>query len=249
MTMKRYAALLFVVLLLPATAGASSLTEISFNVNGTEYFNSYAAPGLNNAGWNDTTGLGTLVLTFSPGVAGNYTFDFFLNEAVGIPFYNEFGSVSGVAAAGQSWQIDEPGFGDANRVGTIYTNFLASNLSGNFVAGQLSNFLNNCGANGGGAVTAACNNDVAMAMGFDFILAAGQNAVITLVASTAAPGAGFYLRQQNGNDSVYLQGSIQIGEGGPTQPPQVPEPATVLLVGGGLVSAVRRLRRNRNAAL
>jgi len=198
-------------------------------------------PGLNTAAWNTTTGLGTLTLTFNPGVAGSYFFDAFFDHQVHVPFYNEFGSVSGAPGAGITWQIDEPEFGDANRTGNIFTHTSTNTLDNlNHIPGQLSNFFNNCGANGGGAVNANCNNDVSMAMGFNFILSANQSATITLTASTSQPTAGFFLRQTDPassddplTDNVYLQGAISIGT--TTAPPTtVPEPETLLLLSAGV---------------
>src|ERR1700722_16568300 len=82
-----------------------SLQEISFNVNGT-FNDSYSTPniftaisGLNSSAFNTSTGLGTPTLTYNPGVAGPAFVDFFLDEEVGVPFYNEFGSTGGGSPA------------------------------------------------------------------------------------------------------------------------------------------------------
>src|SRR5215471_17562010 len=176
--------------------GPVSLQEFAFNLNGTLYHNTTAVPGMDSALFNTSTGLGTLVLVFSPGVAGSYFFDAFFDHQVHVPFYNEFGLVSGAPGAGISWQIDEPEFGDGNRTGTIFTNTSNNALDNtNHIPGTLSNFFNNCGANGGGAVNPACNNDVSMAMGFNFILAVNEYATISITASQFQPASGFFLRQ------------------------------------------------------
>jgi hypothetical protein len=247
--MKRFSVAISIVLALalPSQVLASSLQEFLFNLNGTTFHNTAVVPGLDSAGFDFTTGLGTLVLRFSPGVAGAYFFDVFFDHQVGTPFYDEYGAVSSPPGAGISWQIDEPGFGDGNRLGTIFTNAMNNTLDNtNHVPGTLSNFSNNCGGNTPpNPPNPACNNDVSMAMGFKFVLAADEAATITLTASNTTPPGGFFIRQivpNTGGFGVALTGMVRTGS-------PVPEPASVLLLGIAGISAAlvgRRLRRVRS---
>lgn len=225
----------------PAAADTVALQDYVFNVNGSSFCPDSACggqllpTGLDTSGFDFATGLGTLIFTFDPGAAGTYFLDAFFDHELHDPFFNEYGAVSGAPAAGVSWQIDEPGFGDGNRLGTIFDNTLANTLDNtDHVPGATSNFLNDCGGNSGGAPDPSCNNDVSLAMGFNFILSAGEEAVITLVASSLAPSSGFYLQQVNPDSrtgsSIFLSGSMAI-----TSTTSVPEPGTLALLGTGVM--------------
>jgi hypothetical protein len=234
------------ILPLGAIAGPVSLQEYLFNLNGTNYSDTTTVPGLESSGFDSASGLGTLTLTFDPGVSGAYFIDAYFDHELHVPLFNEFGSVGAAPSAGVSWQIDEPGFGDGNRVGTIFDNAKANALdNANHVPGTASNFLGDCGANGGGSPDAACNNDVSLALGFNFVLAADEKAVITLVAGQAPPTGGFFLEQlspADGNpaqaaDALFLTGTISVVA--------TPEPASSLLILTGLVGLALRMRRAR----
>jgi len=232
-----------------------ALQDYLFSVNGTSYCpdsacgGSLLPVGLDSSGFDFSTGLGTLVWTFTPGAAATYFFDAFFDHYLHAPFFNEFGTVSGAASAGVSWQIDEPGFGDGNRLGTIFDNAMANALdNANHVPGTTSNFLNDCGGNGGGAADPTCNNDVSLAMGFNFVLATVDSAVITLSTSRFHPGSGFFLHQSDPDspgDDLFLTGALEIT----SAPATVPEPATLLLVGGGLIAGANRARRRMRQVL
>jgi hypothetical protein len=242
------------------SAYPDSLQDWEFNVNGTTYYPSQpstfaSVPGLNAGGFNSATGLGTFQLTFSPGAAGTYFVGAFFFDPVGVPFYNEYGIVNGSAAAGQSWQIDNPQY-DAislnHGAGTIIDNLAAGTLSNtNYITGTTSNYLHDCGANGGGAANTSCNDLVSMAMGFSFTLAAGQSETITLNLSSTNPG-GFSLEDfhpVDGNNKsaagVFYSGTAVTGGGGP---PHVPEPgsgslAAMAVAVWALVNRKRFLRK------
>jgi len=189
------------------------LWEYAFNLDGV-VTNGSAPAGVNLAGFDTTTGLGTVGVTVT-GAGAHYVAFFADHEinAAANTFFNEYGSVTGAPGAGLSWEIDEPGY----VFGNIYTNFASSTLDG---------------TNG---VPQATPDDVSMALGWDFILQVGETATISFALGTTAPG-GFFLQQTDPDavfadpGNVYFGSALRISGGGG----QVPEPATLLLLGSGL---------------
>lgn len=220
----------FALSLLTVSALASSpafgdfeLFEWSINQNGivTSIFDPLPAGSL----FDTTTGLGSIELVFSG--AGAHSGILYVDHEISEQFntfFNELGAAVGTPEPGQSWEIDEPGF--APDPGDIYDNFLADTLDG--------------------TVGKSTEDDVSMAIGFSFNLAAGETATLRFLLSETAPTSGFYLRQTDPDslENLYFSGTLSI-----RGTPVIPEGHTLL--GGGalalLALAGARKSGNRSA--
>src|SRR5690348_17789415 len=109
-----------------------SLQESLLVVNGTQYYDAFSGvPGLNVSSFNQTTGLGSITLTFNPG-PGSYSFDSYFDIEAGVPFFNEYGTAVGSPVAGQTWTIDDP------FAGTIFSDTQNNTLDSiNWIPGQV----------------------------------------------------------------------------------------------------------------
>jgi hypothetical protein len=203
-----------------APAAGIGLFDYAFNLDNSVV---QTDSSINTSAFNTTSGLGTITITIA-GIGNHSVLGFFdheIDEVVNT-FFNEYGSASGTAAAGQSWEIDEPGY----VFGDIYDNLLA---------GALDNT---------NAVPVGSPNDVSMAMGWFFSLAADQTAVITFLLSDTMPTSGFYLAHLDPLDpdspaGLYFNSNIDIRSTGAP----VPEPMSMLLFGSGIVACAGWIRR------
>ncbi len=132
-------------------------------------------------------------------------------------FFNEFGTVTGTAATGQGWEIDELGF-----------------AGGNLVANILGAALEDAND-----VPAGSPDDVAMALSFALgSLAPGESRVVEVMISEDGDALGTLVLEHEdlspvGDTHIHYSGQVQA----------LPEPTTALLVlvsGAGL--ALRRRR-------
>lgn len=164
------------------------------------------------------SGLGSFSVGLGPSAPGPHYVAAFIDpeidEAINT-FFNEIGARAGSPAAGQTWEIDEPGY----VFGDIYTNFLA---------GTLDNTDN---------VLPGSPDDVSMALGWNFTLTGTEVASISFTLSNVSPAGGFYLIQSDpdSQSSVYFSSQLNIRNTGPNV---IPEPSTIVLLLSGLGLAI-----------
>jgi len=207
----------------PAGATTLDLFEAIFNLDGTEYDPEYSDSlpvnfTMDESAFDFSTGLGTLSINFSPGAIGNYYIGGFFDHEIDEEIKNETAEAIGTPVAGQSWEIDEPGY----FFGDIYDNIVTGTLDNQIFGGDTTN-----------------EDDVSMAMGWHFTLANElYNATVDFILSDTAPTSGFYLvhSDSDSDDSIYLSSGLTV----------VPAPGTLLLMGCGLaVLSLLGRRQNR----
>jgi len=202
-----------------------SLFDYGFNIDGsgTNFLDGDAIPGnVDVSGFSLVTGLGQIDISITGAGAHNaLTFlDLEIDEAINT-FFNESAMTGGSLGSGQSWEADEPGFGGI--VGDIYSNYMG-------------NALDNTNAVG------AIQEDVSLALGWDFTLLAGQSAVASFFTSTANDAGGLFHFEQIDPDSqasVFFWSDLNITGG----PADLAEPGTLGLALFGMLSVFGLRRR------
>jgi len=135
-------------------------------------------------------------------------------------YINEVGSSHGSAAAGQSWEIDEPGFGAKGYTGDIFGHAKNSTAA----ASLLDNLVGTTDP-----------DDVSLAMGESFVLGAGDVATVTFNLSATAP-SGFYLEQNDPDSgkSIFFTANLAIRPSGPSVPETGATLAALMMALAGL---------------
>jgi hypothetical protein len=203
--------------LLAASANADpiELFDYSYNIDGALTEGAFGDPtpaNVDDSAFDYFTGLGTIAIDVAGAGAHSVLafFDHEINESINT-YFNEFVTAANISEAGQTSEVDEPGF----IFGDIYDNFV-------------DNLLCNCNDLSDASVA----DDVSMAMGWDFTLGAGEAAVVSFFLSdTNDSGSAFNLTHHDleSGDKVYFWGSLDI------TPTGVPEPGTLMLFSLGLV--------------
>jgi hypothetical protein len=239
--MKRKLLLIFMVIFAAFFGGTAmadnvTLQEWGFYLDGSFFDNQLAVPNTpaDLPAWVDysafdwDSGLGTIQMKVS-GIGSHTIIAFFDQEITSgtNPADNERGAYAGSSGAGQSWEIDDPGY--SSDPGDIYSNVLSGVLDN-------SNLW-------------PWPGDVSWAMGQTFTLGANELGILSFIIGDGQPG-GFYLSQYDPSaaggqgQTIYMQSTFRTENTG--VPGVVPEPTTLILLGTGLgVISIFRLRHRR----
>ncbi len=223
---------LFILMSGTASAITSSLYDYAFNEDGVITAGIPGAVNLLTLGL-DANGLGTFSFTIEG--TGSHNIDAFFDfefDEVNNTFFNEYGNENGALGAGQSWEIDEPGY----IFGDIYDNVSGSTLDNT------------------NSVPIGSEEDVSFALGWDFNLLAGQIAQISFTVSDILETSGFYLQHTDAevgasfdiSESIYFWSDISIIDEDVISV-QAPTASALMSIGLlGLIASIRRKKVAKN---
>ena len=212
-------------------------------------FNDPIPSNVDISAFNESTGVGSILVNLTAPL-GAHSVDFFfdheIDESINT-YFNENGSASGSLVSGQSWEIDEPGYGsgrdgDGNVLyfGDIYWNLDDSDKNTSYFDNQIfydwyddQSLVNSDGST-------PVKDDVSVAMGWNFNLGLDEMAIISMFVSVDQPGSGFYLAHDDldSGDSIYFSSSLSIISAAAP----VPAPSTLLLLIIGMLGIVKHKR-------
>jgi hypothetical protein len=213
-------------------AGTIELGEWGFNLDGTSYCpfdclitgSGALPPEVDISNFNLNTGLGSVTIT-TLGVGAHSLISYFdhdIDSAIN-NYYNENATSFNSAALGQSWEIDEP-------------DFIGGNIFANFQASTLDNGIFDSPVSG--------PDDVAMAIGWVFSLAAGEMAVAEFLVTETLPTTGGLILNHfdpDSSENIYFTSSLSI-ESLPVN--GVSEPSILAIFGLGLAGLGFARRHN-----
>jgi hypothetical protein len=168
-----------------ANAVSISLFEVGVNKDGDQPTPANVKYAL------DSSGLGS-VSVIVKGRGEHFVLGYFDYE-IGDLFFDELGAANGAPGAGESWEIDEPGF----TFGNIFLNFQGGALdNSNGIDGLLE--------------------DVAMALGRSFSNGVYGHTRVNFFTSLQQPRVPFYLSQWDGESdtTIYFWSTIGVPEPG-----------------------------------
>jgi hypothetical protein len=228
-----------------ATPGGASIAlfDYGFNIDGVVSLPFAGDPipaAVDISGFDTNTGLGDIIVSLT-GLGAHYVglfVDHEIDETTN-GFANEDGapSLGGAPAAGQSWEIDEPGYGslaDGSAglpyIGDIFSNFSAGSLDEMVFYDAFDD------------QSLTPPDDVSMAMAWSFDLEAEEKGFVTFMLADVAP-TGFHLMHTDPDslESLYLYSTLRIESDSQGAP--LPATAALLLAGLAALGGVRRRRR------
>jgi len=226
-------ALAVLLLLAPVARADWVLGDWSAYIDGSTFNPPPLPASVNAAGFDFTTGLGTLVFSYNaagPHAAGVYLYPYYDGGFGDVS--DAYGTAVGSSLTGASYQFGWPGVPDGSNL-TVFDRFSANTLDGSNTVGAYSAPPNAC-----------CT--LALALIQAFSLGSGETATVTFTANSSQPGSGFYLQatDHDSNANYYLTESLTIHSPGG----EVPEPGFWLPLAGcaGALWA-SRLRKAKNS--